>query len=218
MIYIVYPYDSTTKFLLEIPNILQQKHGNVFTVINIEASDSSYAKGLELISKIPDDSLVLFMGHGQSDFLYGADSHEFEKKKFIGKSEIKIFSNKFLFSLSCNSNDFLHSTFSFSNIIGSIGFGSLPTEMIEVENNNKLKQQGINEAIITNYKNILVELVAASFCDMIERRLTFYELSNYFLLRLNKKISQVILDDIKNIDNRILANLLSQMKAEMVFI
>ena len=101
MIYIVYPYDSTTKFLLEIPNILQQKHGNVFTVINIEASDSSYAKGLELISKIPDDSLVLFMGHGQSDFLYGADSHEFEKKKFIGKSEIKIFSNKFLFSLSC---------------------------------------------------------------------------------------------------------------------
>ena len=90
--------------------------------------------------------------------------------------------------------------------------------MIEVENNNKLKQQGINEAIITNYKNILVELVAASFCDMIERRLTFYELSNYFLLRLNKKISQVILDDIKNIDNRILANLLSQMKAEMVFI
>lgn len=41
------------------------------------------------------------------------------------------------------------------------------------------------------------------FCDRIEKKQSFYELSNYFMLRLNKKISPVILDDTKNNDNRI---------------
>mgnify|MGYP000538845440 CR=1 FL=1 len=191
MIYIVYPYDSSTEFLLKIPSLIEERHGSAFTMIKIEATDSSYASGLDSLSKVPDDSIVLFMGHGQSDLLYGAESSTFEKKKLIGKSEIKILSNKYFFSLSCNSNEFLHSTFNSSKIINSIGFGSLPTEMIEVENNNKLKQQGITESIIANYKNILVELVSTSFCDMIEKQQSFYELSNYFMLRLNKKISQV---------------------------
>lgn len=218
MIYIIYPRDSSTEFLLKIPSLIKEKHGSAFTIINIEASDSSYAEGLDLISQIPDNSIILFIGHGQDDLLFGAQSSTFEKKKFIDKSEIKVFSKKYLFSLSCYSSAFLHSTYTFSNIKNSIGFGSLPTEMTEVENNKKLKQQGINEVIIANYKSILVELVSSSFCDMIEKKESFYELSNYFMLRLNKKISQVILDDTKNNDNRILADLLFQMKTEMIFI
>jgi len=219
VIYIIYPQDETTKFLLEIPQRITDKLGKeIVKIITILASDNSYAECLVNIEAIPANSIVLFMGHGQADKLWGAESESFKKKSFISKSQSKIFAEKYLFLLSCNSNEFLKGTFTFSKVISSIGFGSLPTEMTEVENSKRLIEQGVNETVITQYKATIVELVATSFSDMMEKKYSFSQLSNNFMLRLNKKISQVILDDITNKENRILADLLFQMKSEMVFI
>lgn len=56
----------------------------------------------------------------------------------------------------------------------------------------------------------MVELVSISFIEMIGNNHSFSQLSNNFILRLNKKISQVILDSPKNSDNRVLVDLLFQ--------
>jgi hypothetical protein len=217
--YIVYPEDITTKFLLDIPNnLLTKVDKNSIEIIIIEASDESYAKGVEAIEKIPKDSIILFMGHGQYDLLYGAENLLFEKKPLIKRTDMRVFENKYLFSLSCYSNELLRSTFGYSKINNSLGFGTLPTEIKEVERNKKLMQQGVNENVIKIYKQILVGLVSDSFCSLIIKKLSFFEMSNFFLLLLNKKISQVILEDRKNNDARILADLLFQMRTEIVFI
>ncbi len=219
MIYLIYPSDETTEFLLEIPKRIAEKHGDKsIQVIKMLPSEESYKEVFHSIETMPSGSVVIFMGHGQDDKLCGAENESFIKQSFVSKSQAKVFSEKFIFLLSCNSNDFIKGTFSFSKAISSIGFGSLPTEMSEVENSKRLKEQGVNEETINKYKNSMIELVSDSFCDMIESNLSFSQLGNSFLLRLNKKISQVILEDTKSKDNRILADLLFQMKSEMVFI
>jgi len=219
VIYLIYPSDETTEFLLEIPKRIAEKHGEKsIQVIQMLPSEESYKEVFQSIEAIPSGSVVIFMGHGQEEKLWGAENESFVKQSFVSKSQAKVFSEKFIFLLSCNSNDFIKGTFSFSKAISSIGFGSLPTEMAEVEKSKRLKEQGVNEETINKYKNSMIELVSDSFCDMIESKLSFSQLGNSFLLRLNKKMSQVILEDTKSKDNRILADLLFQMKSEMVFI
>lgn len=219
MIYIIYPIDETTEFLLEIPRRIVEKHGEKsIEVIKMLPSEESYKEVFQAIEKIPSGSVVIFMGHGQEDKLWGAENESFIKQSFVSKSQSKVFSEKFIFLLSCNSNDFIKGTFRFSKAISSIGFGNLPTEKSEIENSKRLKEQGVNEETINKFKESIIELVSDSFCHMIHNKLTFSQLGNSFLLRLNKKISQVILDDTKSKDNRILADLLFQMKSEIVFI
>lgn len=219
MVYFIYPTDDTTAFLLDIPKRIAAKVGSdKLEIITIFPNDSSYTEALEKITQLPKNSLVVFMGHGQADKLWGAESAAFEKKPFVSKSQAKVFSDKFLFCLSCNSNDFLRGTFGFSKIINSVGFGSLPTEMVEVQNSKKLKEMGVNEEVINQYKEILVELVSESFSRSIKDNSSFNELSSFFSLLLNRKISQVVLDDKKSQDKRVLSDLLFQMKSEMIFI
>lgn len=216
---IIYPHDPTTTFLLSIVDFLDKKHSrDNFNLIEVHPSNESYAKCIDAVHQISDNSIILFMGHGQPELLYGAENDTFEKKPLVKKGDMKIFRGKHLFSLSCNSNELLRTTFTQSGFINSMGFGSLPTEMIEVENNKKLKDQGITETVIKRYKDILVELVSLSFSELITKKHTFSELSNYFTLRLNKKISEVILEDKTSKENRLLSNLLFQMRSEMVFI
>lgn len=219
MIYFIYPIDETTKFLLEIPKRITEKHGERSIQVKLMLpSEESYEDTFQSIISIPSGGVVIFMGHGQADKLFGAENKSFVKKSFVSKNQAKVFSNKYVFLLSCNSNEFIKGSFRFSKAISSIGFGSLPTEMAEVEKNKRLKDQGVNEETISKFKNAIVELISDSFCDMIEDDLSFSQLGNSFLLRLNKKISQVILEDTKSKDNRILADLLFQMKSEMIFI
>lgn len=219
IVHVIYPKDSSTEFLLEIPKAIIGAVGTEkINLIMIEASIDSYNQGKDSIQSIEEKDIVLFMGHGQYDMLFGAESPTFPKEPFIKKTEIRLFENKYLFSLSCYSNELLRTTFSYSKILSSVGFGSLPTEMIEVESNKRLKDQGVNIRIIESYKQILVELVSKSFIYLISSECDFLKMTNYFLLLLNKKISEVILNDKKDKDFRILADLLFQMRSELIFI
>jgi hypothetical protein len=218
-VYFVYPQDETTTFLLEIPNRISDGVGKAkIKFINVIADDASYSSCLEEITSLPDESIVVFMGHGQADRLWGAESDSYEKKPLISKSQSKVFSGKYLFCLSCYSNEFLRGTFSFSRVINSVGFGGLPTEMTEVKNSKKLTEMGVNESVIKKYKGILVDLVTDSFLLSFQRKLNFGELSIMFMLLLNKRISTLILENKKNSDNRILSDLLFQMKMEIIYI
>lgn len=219
MLYFIYPADDTTKFLLEIPKIITKRFGKeCLNIIIISPTEDSYSSCLQEITKIPEKSIIIFMGHGQDDKLWGAESEDFEKKPLILKNQTKIFANKHLLCLSCNSNEFLKGTFSYSKIISSIGFGSLPTSITEVENSKRLKEMGVNEEVISKYTKILIDLISVSLCNMLEKDQSFAELSLSILLRLNKKISEVVLEDKKSSNNRILSDLLFYMKTEMVFI
>jgi hypothetical protein len=219
MIYFVYPTDITTEFLLEIPTRIKNKYGlDAVQVIKVIPSDESYKSSLVEIENIPDNSIIVFMGHGQSDKLWGAENESFPKKPLIRQSDAKIFNNKYLFLLACNSNEFLRGCYLYSKIKSSIGFGSLPTDIEEIASSKRLKELEIDNEVIKLNKQILIELVSKSFCDMIDENLTFTDFYFRLTLRIQKKISSLLLTDKKNSNNRKLADLLFFMKNEMVSI
>ena len=217
--YFIYPSDESTEFLLEIPKIVAEKYGSKSNItINIKASDDSYSNCFEKVKMIPPNSTIIFMGHGQANQLWGAESETFIKKPFVKQNESKIFGGSNLFLLSCDSNEFLKGSYSYSKVINSIGFGSLPTVIEEFKQKRKLRELEVNENVVRRFRLILIDLISVSFCEMIKKDMTFYELFNYLVLRLNKKISRVILDDKRNNENRVLADLLYYIKSEMVYI
>lgn len=217
MIYIIYPEDNSTSFLTEIFVRLKHVYNDVVDIFLVKPNPGSYEECLHYITSLDDRSVVLFMGHGQNDLLFGAESEEFEKKPLIKRNDFSIFKNKFLFSLSCNSNELLRTSLANSGLINSIGFGILPSEMKEVENNKKLREQGVTIEIIEAFKANLVEIIFSSFSYFIRYGVPFDELSDYLILLINKNISKIILDDKNNAENKILADLLYQMRSEFVY-
>ena len=212
MINIIISIDPSTKFLFEIINNFKSQNINL-NVIEIEPSTDSYEKAKSTISAIPKSSIVIFLGHGQSNQLYGGESTTFEKKVIISSKEMKIFEGQNLFILACDSADLLKSSFRVSKTLKSIGFGGLPTEIKEIENDRKLSAEGITQEIINQFKIAITETVSEAFIYITKQDSNdFIILKDYLYLLINKRINKAILEE----DNRLLADLLYKMRNEIV--
>lgn len=210
MIHIVIAIDPTTSFLVEIINFLTNENIEL-GIIKIEPNNESYIRARKLICEIPTGSLILFLGHGQENQLYGGESEEFQKQPFIKDKEMQIFKDQFLFALACNSADLLKRSFRFSGIEKSIGFGALPTEKKEVEDDKRLKTY-ITEENIESFKSCIVEITSLTFLEIHNQNKTdFNWVKDHISLLINKKIN----DSILNNQDRGLADLLYNMKSDI---
>lgn len=209
MIHIIISIDPSTQFLFEIITKLKY-YGTDCNVYEIHPNDESYSKTFDIISNLERNSRVLFLGHGQSNQLYGGECIDsFPKKAFIKLKEMSIFKEQHLFLLACDSADLIKSSFRHSKTIKSIGFGGLPTSMEEVEKDKKLSSEGISEQTITDFKNEIVYTVSNALSLYYQ---DFNKLSDYLTLLLDKRINNAVL--VKN--DRNLADLLFKMRYEMV--
>ena len=209
MLTIIYSLDDSTQFLSKIPENLSKHPISSFPILPETNDEEIYL----FIENIKEKQIILFLGHGGSSYLCREN-----RKQFITKDHLKYFDNKFFFCLSCDSQEFLGKNFKQNSILNAIGFGDLPTDWNDILGKREYESEaykGINETIISSYREILVELIINSFTDMFRRELDFKGLGNFFLIRLNKKISEVILKDKSNEENRILANLLFETKSQM---
>ena len=193
MINIIISIDPSTKFLFEIIQNFERnrlKHN----VIKIHPNDDSYIKSKQQISELEKSSIILFLGHGESTKLYGGESDSFEKKSIISSNEMKIFEGQNLFVLACASADLIKGSFRSSKTLKSIGFGGLPTEMNEVENDRKLSEKGITQDIIDQFKTAITETVSESFIYIINQgTIDYIILKDYLCLLINKRITIVVL-------------------------
>ncbi len=209
MIYIIISIDPSTQFLFEIINNLK-KIDLEFKVLEIHPNEESYAKTLEEISNFEKKSQIIFLGHGQSNQLYGGESlNLFPKKAFVKLNEMNIFQDQNLFLLACDSASLIKSSFRQSRVIKSIGFGGLPTSLEEVEKDKKLSAEGISEQTIEDFKN---EIVNTVFIALALHHKDFNKLSDYITLLLDQRINNAVL--VKK--DRNLADLLFKMRYEMV--
>jgi hypothetical protein len=212
MVIIIHSIDETTEFLSSISKELIACFENSVKCFKINSdllNDDIY----RYIESIEDNSIILFLGHGGSSYLCREN-----RSKFVTKEHLKLFNGKSLFCLSCRSQEFLESNFKFNSIKNAIGFGDLPTDWNDISGareNDSNAYKDVNENIISEYRLILVELIVKSFTDFFKRSLDFEGIYNYFNLHLNKKISEVILRDKSQTDNRILSDLLYEIKLEM---
>lgn len=124
---------------------------------------------------------------------------------------MSIFKGRNIFILACDSTELLRQSFQQSGIKKSIGFGALPTDLKEVENNKKLSGQDINQDVINLYKEVIVKSISTALCNYLLKHKDFINLYNYLRLLLNKEINDSVLSS----KNRILADLIYKMRDEM---
>ena len=209
-LYIIIPIDLSTHFLFD---IVSELNPVTIKLIKVEANDNSYSDTLNSISEIPDDSNIIFLGHGTSDKLYGGESESFEKKELVSIRTMRIFKNQNVFLLACNSALLLKSSYRLSNIKKAIGFGSLPTSKEEIDNDKRLSKTGIGDEIIELYKQEIVRITSQGINYFARNKnLDFIDLKNYLDFLLLKRINSTVLKD----NNPLLADLLYKMKKEMV--
>jgi hypothetical protein len=212
MINIIISIDPSTKFLFDIITYFDSQNISM-NIIEIHPTDKSYSDAKESITNIPKSSIVLFLGHGQSNQLYGGESSSFEKKSFISSNEMNLFEGQNLFVLACDSTDLLKGSFRSSKTSKSIGFGGLPTEMKEVESDKKLSAEGITQGVINQFKSSITETVSEAFLYAIKQEEVDYNvLKDYLCLLINKRINKAVLEE----DNRLLGDLLYKMKNEIM--
>lgn len=209
MIQIIISIDPSTQFLFEIVNRLKD-YGINCNVYEIHPNDDSYSGTLDIVSNLERNSRVLFLGHGQSDQLYGGECLDsFPRKGFIKLNDMSVFKEQHLFLLACDSANLIKSSFRNSKMSKSIGFGGLPTSMEEVGRDKKLSSEGISKETIDDFKSEIVCTVSKALSLYYN---DFNRLSDYLTLLLDQRINNAVL--VKK--DRNLADLLFKMRSEMV--
>ncbi len=209
---IIISIDPTTNFLFGIIENLRGI-GYALNVIKIHPTDTSYIDGIEAIKNIPKNSTIIFLGHGEPTMIYGGESENYVKKKLISTQEMQIFEQQNIFILACNSSTLLKNSFRLSKFNKSIGFGSLPTSIQEIEDDSKLSKYDFTIEIIEEYKKSLIEVISEAFKYFFENEMfDFILLKDYIELLLNKRINQAVLKE----NRPLLGDLLFKTNKEMV--
>lgn len=209
MIQIIISIDPSTQFLFEIIDKLRSCQID-FNLTELHPNSKSYSESFDLISKFDKNSVIIFLGHGTDEKLYGGELlPDFRKKEFIKLTQMNVFENQNLFALSCNSAGLIKKSYKLSKLNKSIGFGGLPTSKDEIEDDKKLREQGVSESTIEDFKSEIVNI--ASIALALHHN-DFNKLSDYLTLLLDQRINNAVL--VKK--DRNLADLLFKMRYEMV--
>lgn len=215
-ILLIYPQDETTDFLQRIPNFLFKRNGeDRFIYQRLGFSDVEHLNCIKMIEQLPDDSFVIFLGHGRSDQLLGA--LDYERFRFVNHELRYIFKSKKVFFLSCRSREFL-----LDQGIEGVGFGNLLTSTSELNDpTNQRHYSYLYSAIgtpdsfaIQQFNEQIVNISCTSLHDYIAQNLSMEELYFNLKLRFNKVINKLIREfDPPSVRN--VANLLYEAKTEM---
>ncbi|KGO93788.1 hypothetical protein [Flavobacterium subsaxonicum] len=200
----IYPHDRTTFFLRRIINHLKINLGDKFYYINLKLNDRSHDDCIAAIEPL-EDKLILFLGHGRSDELFGSCGDEgdnlfvnpillleekkyYNRKNFIGKENAAIFKNKIVFSLSCNSNVIKNSIGEASVAQGArafIGFGDIQTDFDFDKDLSKME--------VAIFKGIVVRIIKISVLQSYLYSYTLENLVNLIKVQTNKEVYKLLL-------------------------
>ncbi|MEQ8562284.1 MAG: hypothetical protein RID18_12305 [Cytophagales bacterium] len=179
-----------------------------------------------------EDTLIVFLGHGRSDFLYGSVPDEnnafvssdflaenqdftFEKGRFIYDENVNVFEKKKIISVACNSGK--------PKGIGQIaiekgakvylGFGEVPTSAEEFEHRMGIKN--VPKQIIDRFKGEINFILKLSLNEGIKSNMTFSELQNHIRLVTDKRAYSIVKNNSGLRNRRLLANTLHVFRKQM---
>lgn len=229
-ILIVHPYDKTTRFLNKIKWHLIHKDSDRIHHFNIQPDAFSHLKCIERIVTHPKEGLIIYLGHGRSDKLYGSkgDMHGsidnvspeaidenpsayYYNDSFITKENCSIFDEKKVFCLACNSNGTiaLESINNGSKVF--LGFGDLPTSISEFEE----KSVHVSNNFVAKMKGELNYIIKQSLTLGIQKNLTFQEVLDYIRFITSQRISDILVNNKGFKERRLLADYLYVLKKEV---
>lgn len=180
-IYIIHPVDSTTDFLKEIYNDIENTK---ITVLRIESKDDHFS----FYENSPEENTVLFLGHGTSNTLKGASTIDYDGI-LMSENQINILENKNVILFSCRSNQYINKFYKSANLKNGIGFPNMITDYVEIsEYDEPERAAGLTSEDIEKFKIIIVDIMKFSLKDFIELNLNIFQLYNRIKLRINKAI------------------------------
>lgn len=220
----IYPDDRSTGFLNRIQNHLKQNLQEVFHCYKVKPDQISHDNCLERLQKVTREEFIIFLGHGRSNCLFGANSNcsflvspyflgiaDYENDNFINGENVSVLSGKKVFCLSCNSADGLGRLAVQKGVKAFIGFGNIPTD------NEVLVEIGTRlPLLIARFKGEINWIVKTSLVYSITNKHNFFQLVNTIGLFTNVRINEIILTHRGMRQRRLLADYLYNFKNEMI--
>jgi len=203
-IFCVYPHDRTTFFLGRIVSFLKNNLGDRFHCHKVKLNEASHQDCLKRL-EVLENRIIVFLGHGKSDVLYGACGDEgesmlgihleaiednpqyFNKPNFITIKNSNILSKNIVFALSCESNR-LKNSIGVSAIenkaISFIGFGDIQTDYDE--------ERVLTKREIAIFKGIIVKIIKKSLLYSFQNKFTPEKLVDTIKIMTNKEIYKLL--------------------------
>lgn len=219
----IYPDDHSTRFLDRVQNHLKRNLPDIFHCYKVKPNQVSHDQCFERLQGVPEEKLIIFLGHGRSDCLFGANSNcdlfvspyfegvdDYENDNFINSDNINVLSGKKVFCLSCNSNEKLGKLACQNGTRAFIGFGDIPTDnevLPEIKTRLPL--------LIARFKGEISWIVKTSLLYSIQNNHNFSQLIDSLRLFTNIRINHVVLNHPGLRQRRLLADYLYNFKHEM---
>ena len=203
---IVHALDETTKFLLPFKDEFFDFYWEV------KADHSNIKDTLSKISQKSENSVIVFLGHGHSTGLYAPNDRD---NILIDKNKgNKLFINKNILLLSCNSNQFIENLNTYRHIIG---FGDILSSMEEVRIRSEYEANiCISDEDIKWFNNTYIQSIIKTLRHLLKGQIEFSEVAKYIEFYINKEINRTLKDK-TNINRKERAKLLFEFKNDMIF-
>lgn len=234
-ILIIHPKDKTTRFLERIKGFLVRgKFRDLIYHFNIQLNMKSHSDCLKSLINNPDDGLIIFLGHGTENKLYGAKGYDgshlsnvllsaennesnFDNENFIDSSNINILKKKKILCLSCNSNDRIGKEAEKNGVSAFLGFGALPTSVEELQKDYPDIFFGISKSkIISEFKTELNYIIKKSITYSISNNLNFEQLVDVIKFITNQRINYFLIKRKKLKERKIIVDMLYDLKKGIV--
>jgi len=230
-ILIIHPYDRTTSFLDRIKNHLQSKFKSEVHYFSVKPNDESHKQCLERIRVHPSNGLIIFLGHGRSDKLYGSKADEYSlfasedaaiefpqkyyyNDNFINESNINVFNRKKVFCLACNSGEKV-AQFAFEYGVSSfLGFGDIPTS------EGEFKERGVSVSgeVVKMMKTELTYIIKTALAYSISKNSNFEDMLNIIRFIANQRIADVLVNQKHLKERNLLADYLYYLKKDAMVV
>jgi len=232
-ILIVHPYDKSTSFLDRIKSHLQGEFSDDLHYFSVKPNETSHNQCLSTIRDFSVNGLLLFMGHGKSNCLYGAKgdyygtlenelvkSEEpdkyFYEDNFINEQNLSVFNEKKIIALSCNSNAQIGRKSVENGAKVFLGFGDLPTSIEELKEQGEESKSGVSLGKIEQaLKTEINDIIKKSIGIGIRKKYNFSELVDLIHFVTNQKISHYLVNQKKISERKLIANYLYTFKKEI---
>lgn len=219
-IILIHPPDPSTEFLDKIVSNLQKKLSNHTYFLNLESE-----KHFEFIQKAlgsiyNEGDIILFLGHGRSNALYGFSADKKEKIILLKLEEVQeIIAKRKVVLFSCNSNQLLQKIG--EDAIAYVGFGEMPTDWYEIMGERDIGDHRylskLTNTSLQKFREILVEMMIGAITFAVYNNNFARDIYLRLRMHLNIALIQVAESSIP-LDERIeLYGLIQRTKNELVY-
>ena len=153
----IFPEDESTDSLMPIYTQLKNMSGFIgyrFNTLNLQKRDNLY----DALNQLEEDSLLVFLGHGASNKLYGSVDENGDKQVLFDKNNTKQLRNIDFLGIACRSNEFGRNHFQ-----NYIGFGDITSDFSEIlaerDFGDSNYMNWADEDDIINFRNLFVEAI-----------------------------------------------------------